>query len=159
MFKELDRTKKNPFLLGFPARHKQSPRRSAVNDNRNFHYFERINNKDGRKTHRIKSTNKSNGKTPKTCGKFLPQHFSRSSSNRKIGKLSSFSKRKVCRGINKNCFSGKKNFLFSPILAEAYKDQGNFGSSEEIWNSLAKNSSPRKSPLIIPFRESQKSLM
>ena len=35
-FKEVGRTNKKPFLLGFPARHKQSLRGSAGKHNRNF---------------------------------------------------------------------------------------------------------------------------
>ena len=61
--------------------------------------FELSNTKDGREIQEAKQPiYKSNGKTPKTSGNFL-QHFSRTSSTRKIRTRSSINKGKVPGGI------------------------------------------------------------
>ena len=56
MFREVGKTKKKPFLAGFLARDKQSPRWSAGNHNKipSINIFERNNNKDGREIQQVK---------------------------------------------------------------------------------------------------------
>ena len=70
-----------------------------------------------------KATSILNGKTSETSGIYLPQHFSRTSSARKINTHSSFSKENVSRGIKTKCSSRTKDFPFRPILGKFTKDQ------------------------------------
>ena len=72
MLRKVDKTKKKPFLSGFPARNKQSPRGSVGNHNRNpFHQHFRIQQQQRWQRNTASQTiNKSNGKTPKTSGNY-----------------------------------------------------------------------------------------
>ena len=89
MFREVGKTKKKPFLAGFPARNKQSPRGSVGNHKR-IHLRQNF---------------------PKTSGNYLLQHFNQTSSTTKIRSRSSFSKGNVPRRIKIKCSSRRKEIL------------------------------------------------
>ena len=158
MVREAGKTKKKPFSAGLPARNKQSPRGAAGNHNRiplRQHFRTQQQQRWQRNT-KSQTTNKSNGKTPKTNGNYLLQHFSRTSSTRKFRTRSSFSNGNVPGGIKTKCSSRRKDFPFRPFLEKDHKRSGIFKNSEGIQNSLVKDTSPGKnSSEYIPKRKSE----
>ena len=70
MLRKIDKTKKKPFLSGFSARNKQSPRGSAGNHKRNplRQHFRTQQQQRWQRNTASQTINKSNGKTPKTSG-------------------------------------------------------------------------------------------
>ena len=146
MFREVGKTKKKPLSAGFPARNKQLPRGNAGNHNR-IALRQHVQTQQQQRWQRnttSQTTNKSNGKTPKTSDNYLLQHFSQTSSTRKIRKRSSFSKGNVPGRIKTKCSSRSKDFSFRTILKKAHKRSGNFRNSEGIQNSFVKDTSPGK---------------
>ena len=132
IFREVGKTKNKPFLSEFHARNKQSPWGSAgnhyINSLRQHFRTQQQQRWKGNTTNQ--TTNKSNGKTSKTSGNYLLQHFSRTSSTRTIRISSSFSKVNFPRGIKRKCSSTRKDFPFRPISGKPHKRSGSFRNSE-----------------------------
>ena len=161
MIREVGKTQKKPFLAGCPARNKQSPRESAGNHNRIplCQHFGKQQQQRWQRNTTIQTANKSNGKTPKTSASYLLQHFSRSSSIRKIRTRSSFNKGNNRGGIKTKCSSRRKDFPFRRILGRAHKRSRHFRDSGGIRNSLVKDtSSGKNSSKYTPKRKSEISI-
>ena len=146
-----------PFSTGFIARNKQSPRGSAGNHNRIplRQHFQTQQQQRWQRNATSQTVNKSNGKTSEKSDNYLLQHFSGTSSTRKINTRSSFSEGNIPGGIKTKCSSRRKDFSFRPILGKAHRRSGNFKNSEGIQNSLVKDTRPGKnSSEYIPKRKS-----
>ena len=131
MFREVARLKRNPFSTGFPARSKQSPRRSAGNHNRIplSQHFQTQQQQRWQRNTTSETTNKSN---------------------------LSFSKGNVPAVIKTKCSSSRKDFPFLPILGKVHKRLENFRNSEGIQISFIKDTSPEKnSSEYTPKRKSE----
>ena len=125
MFREVGNTERTPFSARLPARNKQSPRISSGNHNRiPFRQHFRTQQQERWQRNTTNQTaNKSNVNTPETSGNYLLQHFSRTSSTRKIKTRPSFREGNVPGGIKTKCSSRRKHFPFRPILEKFIKDQ------------------------------------
>ena len=156
IFREVGKTKKKPFSAGFPTRNKKSPRVSAGNHNRIRlrQHFRTKQQQRWQKNITSQTTNESNGKTPKANRNYLVQHFSRTSSTRKIRTRSSFSS-----SFKTKCSSRGKDFPFRTILGTAHKRSGNFRNSEGVKIPLLRRPVQEKIPLNTPLKENQKFLV
>ena len=123
MFRGAGKTKKKPFSAEFSARNNESTRGSARNSNRiSLHQHFRTQQQHrwhGNTT--SQTSNKSNCKTSETSGNYLLQHFSKTSSTRKINTSSSFSKGNVPGVIKTKCPSRRNNFSLFPILESSQR--------------------------------------
>ena len=141
----------------FLARNKQSPRGSAGNHNRIplRQHFQTQQQQRWQRNTTSQTVNKSNGKTSEKSDNYLLQHFSRTSSTRKINTRSSFSEGNIPGGIKTKCSSRRKDFSFRPILGKAHRRSETLKIVKGYKIPLLRTPVQEKIPLNTSLKENQ----